>query len=77
MKKILTTIALLTATLAYAQAYTGNGEDTQESKKSACSKALELAKVDAMEQAGTVVFSSFNVNNAYADDETVKKTKEQ
>ena len=77
MIKVLATVGLLGATLAYAQPYTGNGEDTQDSKKSACSKALEFAKVDAMEQAGTVVFSSFNVNNAYADDKTMKRTKEQ
>ena len=59
MKKIVITMALVASTLLNAQTYTGNGEFTTNSKDSACSGALQKAKGDAMEQAGTLVFSNF------------------
>lgn len=59
MKKSIITIALLTSTILSAETYTGNGEFTTDSKNSACSGALQKAKGDAMEQAGTLVFSNF------------------
>ncbi|MEA2072210.1 MAG: hypothetical protein U9O86_01395 [Campylobacterota bacterium] len=60
MKTKIITLALLTTTLLTAQEYTGKGLSVAESKKSACSKALQNAKIEAMEKAGTVVFSNFN-----------------
>jgi hypothetical protein len=43
-----------------AQEYVGHGSYTSDIKTKACSQALEFAKVEAMEQAGTLVFSNFN-----------------
>jgi hypothetical protein len=59
MEKTVITMALVAATLLNAETYTGNGEFTADSKNSACSGALQKAKGDAMEQAGTLVFSNF------------------
>jgi len=59
MKKSIVTVALVASTLLNAQTYTGNGVFTSASKDSACSSALQKAKGDAMEQAGTLIFSNF------------------
>jgi len=62
MKKSIVTVALVASTLLNAQTYTGNGEFTAASKDSACSSALQKAKGDAMEQAGTLIFSNFEAS---------------
>ncbi len=59
MKNIITA-ALFASTLLIAQNYTAEATHTAESKQKACNGALQNAKVDAMEQAGTLVFSRFN-----------------
>lgn len=50
----------MATTLLSAQEFSGKGVGVAESKQLACSKALQEAKVEAMETAGTVVFSHFN-----------------
>ena len=60
MRKIILTSILLATTLLNAETYTSQGVDTADSKKSACSLALANAKAEAMEQAGTLVFSNLS-----------------
>ncbi|MDF1877489.1 hypothetical protein JHD47_06630 [Sulfurimonas sp. SAG-AH-194-L11] len=57
MKKTLL-LTVLTATLLSANTYQSIATATADSKKTACEKALAEAKVDAMEQAGTMVYSN-------------------
>jgi len=66
MKKNIITMALVASTLLSAQEFSGKGFSVDDSKKSACSKALQNAKIEAMEKAGTVVLSQFN--SSVADD---------
>jgi len=64
MKKRLLTAFMIASVSLSAQTYTGVGSSIGESKKDACQKALEFAKSDAMEQAGTMVLSSFSSNTS-------------
>lgn len=60
MKKAIITLAIIGHSLLNAQNYTAEGIATKESKKAACSMALASAKSNALEEAGTLVFSNFN-----------------
>ena len=51
---------LLVSSMLQADSYHSEAINTAESKKKACNAALQNAKADAMEQAGTLVFSRFN-----------------
>jgi hypothetical protein len=60
MKKTILTLALLGSALLNAQNYIAEGVATKDSKNDACSTALVNAKSNALEEAGTLVFSNFN-----------------
>jgi len=60
MKKIVLTALLVASTLLNADTFSTQGTHTAESKKSACAIALANAKTEAMEEAGTLVFSNFS-----------------
>ena len=55
-------MAILGASVLSAQTYESTGTYVADSKNEACSRALSLAKTNAMEEAGTLVFSNFNSN---------------
>jgi len=75
MKNIAITTLVIGATILNAQSYSSTGISVAESKKEACSKALRNAKIEAMEQAGTVVLSNFN-SNIKDKDGKISKSKQ-
>jgi len=58
MKKLLLIAGLVSLTLA--SNITTTATATGDSKKSACSKAIDIAKEEALLEAGTNIFSTFS-----------------
>ena len=77
MKKLVVTMIFVGVALLNAQVYTGVGTYTAESKQKACSEALAFAKGDAMEQAGTLIFSKFNSTTADKNGKVSKENQHQ
>ena len=76
MKKQLIIATLLGATLLSAQTYQSTGKYTADSKNDACNAALNYAKQDALEQAGTVVLSKFSSAAKDVNGEFTKEVKD-
>ena len=77
MKKSIIAITLLGASILSAGTYNSNGEYTAESKTNACSVALNLAKQNAMEQSGTLVFSKLDSTTSDSNGDVEKKVKDK
>jgi len=59
IKKIIFISTIIGINFLNADIYIGKGSFIANSKDSSCQKALQYAKVDAMEKAGSSIFSSF------------------
>lgn len=70
-------LGLFCYTLLFSQTYNTQGIYTAESKKSACYTALQNAKSEAIEQAGTVVFSNFSTTTSDTMGEISKSNKHE
>jgi len=77
MKKILLTVVCLGLTSLYAQTYTTTANATAQSKNEACSQALQNAKVLAMEEAGTLVFSNFTATTSVVNKKVSKSNQHE
>ena len=62
IKKIIFISTIIGVNFLNADIYIGKGSFIANSKDSSCQKALQYAKVDAMEKAGSSIFSSFQSN---------------
>ena len=67
MKKLLFMVGLVSLTLA--SDITATATATGDSKKSACSKAIDIAKEEALLEAGTNIFSTFSSTSSSNNDE--------
>ena len=77
MKKHIVASIFLSLISLYAQDYSSTGTGTAESKKEACQTALENAKMDAIEQAGTMVLSKYNSDVSEVNGEVKKSVQQQ
>jgi len=64
MKKTFLLLLGMYTHILYANTYSTTAQATAKSKDAACSDALQHAKVLAMEEAGTMVFSNFNATTS-------------
>lgn len=77
MKNVLVVGILFSVSILNAQTYTSSANAVADTKKSACNQALQNAKMDAIEQAGTLVLSNYQSMTKDDNGKVSKSNEEQ